>query len=521
MRLTLKMLRLKSLFSGFPVRRKHLVVSLMLMSAIAFLLVVIVNSQNSVLGTIHNLLGSPQIAKKPALASSAVKPRVVVMTDIGDDPDDQQSMVRFLSYANDFDIEGITVTPLYRPGRPNSVAASMAKMNALLNAYGKVYNNLILHDSTFPTQAYLESVTKTGNHGLKFYSYGYESNIWDWIGEGNTPAGPEWPAQPKDSEASKLIVSILQKDDPRPIWFFAWGGTYPLAQALYRIEKSGGNSAEIAKIKSKIRLYDIDKQDTTFPNYIQAYHKDIKIIASGITFNQIHTPKEPEHNYKDDKWVETNIRNNHGELGAEYPNYSGDVVGIKEGDSPTFIYLIPNGLSDPEHPDWGNWGGRYQLNTANGSQWYEDITDQSGINMWGRWVESSIPQWRKDFQNDFEARMDWHTKSYASANHNPIAAFDGNTSKQPIFLKISPGQTVTLSAAGSSDPDRNSLSYRWFQYEKPGTYNDRVAIRDATSMKASFVAPDAVGKTIHIILEVKDNGKPSLVSYRRIVCTIS
>ncbi len=515
------MLRLKSLFSGFPVRRKHLVVSLMLMSAIAFLLVVIVNSQNLVLGTIHNLLGSPQIAKKPALASSAVKPRVVVMTDIGDDPDDQQSMVRFLSYANDFDIEGITVTPLYRPGRPNSVAASMAKMNALLNAYGKVYNNLILHDSTFPTQAYLESVTKTGNHGLKFYSYGYESNIWDWIGEGNTPAGPEWPAQPKDSEASKLIVSILQKDDPRPIWFFAWGGTYPLAQALYRIEKSGGNSAEIAKIKSKIRLYDIDKQDTTFPNYIQAYHKDIKIIASGITFNQIHTPKEPEHNYKDDKWVETNIRNNHGELGAEYPNYSGDVVGIKEGDSPTFIYLIPNGLSDPEHPDWGNWGGRYQLNTANGSQWYEDITDQSGINMWGRWVESSIPQWRKDFQNDFEARMDWHTQSYASANHNPIAAFDGNASKQPIFLKISPGQTVTLSAAGSSDPDRNSLSYRWFQYEKPGTYNDRVAIRDATSMKASFVAPDAVGKTIHIILEVKDNGKPSLVSYRRIVCTIS
>ena len=497
---------LKSFFYRLRRRRKDSVIWLVLTGAIAFLLVVIPNLQKSSLSTATN--------------ESATKTRVVVMTDIGDDPDDQQSMIRFFSYANNFDIEGITVTPLYRPGRPNSVAASMAIMNTLLNAYGSVYRNLTLHSSDFPTKAYLESVTKAGNHGLKFYTYGYESNINDWIGEGNTPSGPEWSAQPKDSEASKLIVSILEKKDSRPVWFLAWGGTYPLAQALYRIEHSGRSTAEIAAMKSKIRLYDIDKQDTTFPNYIQANHKDIKIIASGITFNQIHTPNEPDHSYKDNNWVETNIRNNHGELGAKYPNYTGDVLGVKEGDTPTFLYLIPNGLNDPERPDFGSWGGRYQLNTTNGSQWYEDITDPSGFDMWGRRIESSIPQWRKQFQNDFAARMDWQTKAYTEANHNPVAVFNGEPSKNVIFQNISPGQTVTLSATGSSDPDRDSLSYKWFQYQKPGTYSGSVAISNSTSSKASFVAPDAVGQTIHIILEVQDDGNPPLVSYRRVVYTI-
>ncbi len=89
------MLRLRSFFSGLPRRRKHLTVSLMLMSAIAFLLVLIVNFQTSVQGTINNLLDTLQATNQPVPVSRVIKPRVVVLTDIGDDPDDQQSMVRF------------------------------------------------------------------------------------------------------------------------------------------------------------------------------------------------------------------------------------------------------------------------------------------------------------------------------------------------------------------------------------------------------------------------------------------
>lgn len=43
--------------------------------------------------------------------SFAQKPRVVVMTDISyDEPDDKQSLVRFLLYANEFEVEGLIAT---------------------------------------------------------------------------------------------------------------------------------------------------------------------------------------------------------------------------------------------------------------------------------------------------------------------------------------------------------------------------------------------------------------------------
>ena len=35
------------------------------------------------------------------------KPRLIVLTDVGGDADDEQSMVRLLLYANEFEIEGL------------------------------------------------------------------------------------------------------------------------------------------------------------------------------------------------------------------------------------------------------------------------------------------------------------------------------------------------------------------------------------------------------------------------------
>src|SRR4028118_406262 len=147
----------KSYFFWRPKHRKNLFKWLALTSAIALSIGLIANTQEVIQG-IKTKTNIFQNANSSTQAPSFIKSRVVVMTDIGDDPDDQQSMVRFLSYANDFDIEGITVTPLYRPGRPNSVAASMAKMDNILNAYGTVHSNLVLHDPTFPAKDYLKSV---------------------------------------------------------------------------------------------------------------------------------------------------------------------------------------------------------------------------------------------------------------------------------------------------------------------------------------------------------------------------
>lgn len=39
-------------------------------------------------------------------ATSPAKERVFVLTDISNEPDDEESLVRFLVYANEYDVEG-------------------------------------------------------------------------------------------------------------------------------------------------------------------------------------------------------------------------------------------------------------------------------------------------------------------------------------------------------------------------------------------------------------------------------
>ena len=81
-------------------------------------------------------------------------------------------------------------------------------------------------------------------------------------------------------------------------------------------------------------------------------------------------------------------------------------------------------------------------------------------------------------------------------------------------------EAVLLSAAGTSDPDEDALTYRWWQFEEADSAESRVDIDNAGQQEASFVVPNEPGKQIHIILEVTDHGTPPLVRYQRIVCNI-
>jgi hypothetical protein len=213
------------------------------------------------------------------------------------------------------------------------------------------------------------------------------------------------------------------------------------------------------------------------------------------------------------EWLRRNVLENHGPLGDVYPRDAAGKKGVKEGDTPSFLYVLPNGLSDPEVPDWGSWGGRFQYT---GPGWeYRD-----GVDTWkdARSPQATVFRWRRAYQNAFAARMDWCVKSPDSANHAPVAVCGGDRGVRIIKMDVRPGQTVELSAVGSSDPDGDAVSVRWWFYEEPSTCTGDVAIRNPRRERAELVVPEkAAGRSIHIILEVTDAGDPPLTSYRRVI----
>ena len=145
---------------------------------------------------------------------------------------------------------------------------------------------------------------------------------------------------------------------------------------------------------------------------------------------------------------------------------------------------------------------------------YEDTTYEN--------VYAALFRWRTAFQHDFAARMDWSvTPVYDDANHNPVAALRGDTTTQVVRLTVTSGEAVPLSAAGSYDPDGDSLSYTWEYYGEPSSYDGAVDVQDAHAQEARFVAPEvSAPETVHLILTVRDDGEPSLYRYRRIVATV-
>ena len=225
-----------------------------------------------------------------------------------------------------------------------------------------------------------------------------------------------------------------------------------------------------------------------------------------------------------DEYLDENIQN-HGPLGAVYP----DRKWATEGDTPAFMHVYPNGLNDPDKIDQGGWGGRFSLTKMSGIRSMSAVKPETETKydpyyMHGNTSEgaNAIKRWSKGYNNDFAARMDWSvTSKYKDANHHPVAVLNGDTSRQVIKITASPGSKLNLSADGSSDPDGDSLNYSWKFYNEPSSDDGNVSIQNKSTDSAVVEIPsDAGGKTIHIILEVHDDGSPNLYAYRRTIIEV-
>ncbi|KAF5009786.1 hypothetical protein FDECE_4022 [Fusarium decemcellulare] len=461
----------------------------------------------------------------------ANKPRVFILSDISNEPDDAESLVRYLTYANQFITEGLVpTTSIWLQDR-----TCPEDMHRIVDGYAAAVANLNAH--AHPQHQYppADNIRNLIRPGAPVY--------------GMAAVGDDIPL----SEGGRLLKQRVEASEEltEPLWVLCWGGTNVLAQVLYKIRQEY-DATTAATLRSKIRVYAISDQDDTSA-WIRTSFPDLFYISSIHAWNQYGLATwagiSGETHYHFDQggpdgrtiskdWVKENIQI--GPLGSTYP----DPEFVFEGDTPTFLYLIQNGLGSREHPHFGSWGGRYaKTDPSDYVNHYGDASDRvQGLDRrLYKSNQATIWRWRESFQNDFAARIQWSmTDDFSKVNHHPVVALGQDFSTAPLEVEVEAGKSIILDASQSYDPDGDELTFRWFQYEEPSVsiwsahkWTAKVEIKslneqgskvevqtpaaDVSCVEFKTWKPLERGQLLHVILEVKDDGLPQLTAYRRVL----
>ncbi len=518
------------------------------------------------------------------------KPRVVITAD--PELDDNNTDIRAILYSSDVRFEGLIYvssqfhwrgdgkgTTQYIAGREYTrlglcpctswrFSPNERFIDNIVDAYAKAYRNLRVHDPDYPTPEELKSKIKWGNI--------------DFDGDFS-----------KDTDGSNLIKSLLLDAEPGPLYVTAQGGESTIARALKSIYDQYAQTPQWEAIREKVSrkliIIPSGDQDGTDAAYIRPNWPEVREYKfSGIDFGYgaQNRASAEDKIYFSPEWTKDNI-SSRGSLGALYriwgdgkqmvkddptdyfglsgytaeelkkkgymvwmsPQIKGSFLG--EGDTPTFLNLIDNGLRAYENPLWGGWGGWMQSGTTGFAAFGAPPpilpADTPGI---GRGLapigsdsnKASTPkeESKMDFanfhlppvpartaeiaarffaaaQNDFAARLLWSvTPNFSDANHPPVVKFKGS-----LTIAASAGSTVKLQGE-VSDPDQNALRVTWWQYNDAGTYPGDITFSDPATLTTTFRVPDDAksGQTINIILQATDNGTPPLTRYQRVIVTV-
>lgn len=511
-------------------------------------------------------------AASTAAECAAGKPRVVLFAD--PELDDQNTLIRYLLYADGFQTEGLmyqaarvhwkgdgegtpytgTVSEHLNFGIEGDVTTwrwneDEQFIHDAVEIYAEVYENLTAHAEGYPTPDELRAVI-------------YEGNI-------------EFPGDiSEDTPGSDRVKELLLDENPCPVWLASGAGLSTIARALLSIaeEYEGTDQWDeiYASVSEKAILTVFGDQDNAYANYILPNWPNIQYLRmnAGVWGYGARNAVLPiDREYLSAAWTREYV-SEVGPLGAYYRVWGdgvqmveGDITDyfgfvnlnaqqllelgyvtwtapqeagswISEGDTPMYLNLINNGLDSHLDPTYGGWGGRLG----------DDINPTTNV------VETSYDASRffGAAQRDFAARLRWSiTPDYADANHAPVI-----TVTSPESLTVRPGETVVLTAT-AIDPDGDHIVGSWWQYHEVDTYPGKVlptvtapswrdsapftvpalvvpgddvssVISSEIEVTTQFNVPtDAIdGQTLHFIIEVKDNADPSLTGYVRVVLTI-
>ena len=435
-----------------------------------------------------------------------LKPRLVVCTDIAPadvEPDDMESMVRLMAYADLFEVEALITSVGWNcDPYPKEWAEYLQRV---IEAYRKDVPKLMKRSGQtsflpiseeeksqfigyWPSADYIKSRAVMGSErgGIKV------------IGEGN------------DSPGSELLIRLADEDDPRPIYVAAWGGANTLAQAIWRVKQTR-SAEELKRFVRKFRLYTITDQDMQFNMRMdRAYSSHMwlrKEFKDNLQFIWDEGTWQEQCDLGKRNWQ---LHKEHiqgkGNLGKEYPDYKWGV----EGDTPSFLYVMPNGLNDPEDPHQTGWAGYHE----------RGLCADSLTTAWTSWQEPVLSisvgykrRFYPDEISDFMARMQWADEG--QGNHNPQVVINGSEGLQSLSIEAKAGDTIRLDASKTMDPNGDKLSFLWWQQPEIG--KTKVAIAQPEESVITIQIPaETCKETIHIICEVHDDGPFHLVSYRRI-----
>jgi cellulose-binding protein len=298
----------------------------------------------------------------PGGALAGHKPRVIISTDVGgSDPDDFQSMVHLLVYANVLDIEGLISSPP-QAGRVEHVLE-------VIDAYEKDYANLKRNGGGFPTPEALRRVTKQGAVAPALT-----------MGWSESTAGSRW------------IIKRAKIKSTRPLWVLVWGSITDVAQAVH----------DDPSIKESLRVYSIGswntRMDQAARDYLYEHHANLWWIESDTTFRGMYVGGKQDGPWCNQDFVSMHVQG-HGALGNLFFGKKKD---IKMGDTPSLLYLLRGDANDPTAP---HWGGAY-VKTDHGENYWTDDPD-SNLAEDDRAGAKTVNRWRVDFLTDWQQRMDW------------------------------------------------------------------------------------------------------------------